>query len=238
MMQCLSFGHKSAEHLCNWFYDCRTFRLTSVVYYHLIQSPPNGQNKDTVFLQDDFCDWVSWVCLLSKLWFVFLTMAITVLPTAVQGSLLSHSLIHFTDNMQNFGSSVVRIVGHDSSWKTQENTKICTSLPPHLEHGKRLHFFFLSVVIYIYIIYNQIYSFNSFKSKYHVALPTPLSNFRTFSSPLTESLDSLNANFPFFPPQDSWQPLFHFLSTCIWLLQAPHKWNHTRFVLLYLASFT
>lgn len=142
MMQCLSFGHMSAEHLCNWFCDCRTFHLTSVAYYHLEWSPPNGQNKETVFLQDDFCGCVSWVCLLSKLWFAFLTMAITMSPTALQGSLLGHSSIHFTDNIQNFGSCVISIVGHDSSWKTQENTKICTSFPPHLDHGKRLHFFF------------------------------------------------------------------------------------------------
>lgn len=159
------------------------------------------------------------MCLLSKLWFAFLTMAITRSPTAVQGSLWaipqSTSQITYRILAPVLSVQLVMILP-ERPRKIQKFAHPCLHI---LNMGKSYISFFLNVVIYIYIIYNQIYLFNSFESKYHVAHPIPLSNFRTFLSPLTESLHSLNANFPFSPPQT---PGNHYSTLCL------HAFDYSR----------
>lgn len=83
------------------------------------------------------------------------------------------------------------------------------------------------------------YPFKGFNSVvfsiFRVVQPSPLSHFRTSSSPQKETLYPL-AVMPHFPSPTPWKPLIHFLS--LWIcLHISCKWNHTIGDLLQLASF-
>lgn len=140
MIPCLSFGRKPAEHLCIWFPDCRTFHLTSAVYYRLLWPPHNGPNKETqCFFKMTFvvefarCAFFPNSGLFSWLW-----------PSPRRPRQFREVFWAIPPSTSQKHTEFW-LLCCQYSWSRffQENTKICTSLPPYLEHGKRLHFFFL-----------------------------------------------------------------------------------------------